>query len=302
MAVMLDHLLGEPRRWHPLVGFGWLAEKVEQRFNRGAHKRLSGLCGLLMLIIPPLACTWFVSWAFARFDNAWVSVGLSALVVYWAIGWRSLNDHVRAVHTALAEKNLPLARAQVARIVSRDCSDASVLEVRRAAIESALENSSDAVIAPLFWFAVAGLPGVVVYRLSNTLDAMWGYRNPRFAQFGWAAARWDDVLNLVPARLTALGFAACGGGLRALRAWRRDAPGCASPNAGPVICAGAGALDVRLGGPARYGEQLIDKPWVGCARSPEDGDVLRSLVVVRRCVGFWLMVWSIGWLMLRLFV
>lgn len=293
---LLDRWLGEPRRWHPLVGFGQLAAALESRLNRYAadrprSNRIGGLLAVLLLLAPLTLIGVVLQWQLLRWSGSLGGAGLwlyplvGALVFYWALGWRSLVLHLQAIEQAMQLQDIELARDRVGRIVSRDCQSANWVDLRRAAIESALENTSDAIVAPMFWFLWGGIPGVVLYRLSNTLDAMWGYRNARYRQFGWAAARLDDLLNYLPARLTALSFvlmAAPGHRQSALQAWRTQARACASPNAGPVICAGAGALGLRLGGAALYHGELISKPWMGQGRDPEAMDLTRSLRLIRR--------------------
>lgn len=294
-ACLLDRWLGEPSRWHPLVGFGRLAQGLEKRWNRPDGGRGPGLFALVTLLALPTLLAGLLSfWLLSQ--PGWGQVAYVVCAIgglYWALGWRSLVLHVRAVAEALEADDLPLAREQVGRIVSRDCRQASALQVRQAAVESALENASDAIVAPLFWFIVAGLPGVVLYRLSNTLDAMWGYKTPRLRQFGWAAARWDDLLNWLPARITAWGFVLCGHTRSARRAWKQQAALCASPNAGPVMCAGAGALQLRVGGPSVYAGETLDKPWIGLGRSPDNDDIVRSLTLVKRAVMGALLLWAL---------
>ncbi len=291
-ACLLDRVLGEPRRWHPLVGFGRLADSLAARLNtrdaRPGAGRRRGLWALFLALVP------FTALGFWLQSVLWTSGGwgrlfwalLAIVVLYWSLGWRSLVMHLGAIQAAFAGEDIDRARDAVGRIVSRDCRSADWPALRRAAIESGLENASDAVVGPLFWFALLGIPGALLYRLSNTLDALWGYRSPRWRYFGWAAARWDDALNLVPARLTALTFAlAAGSGratVRALKAWRTQARVCASPNGGPVMCAGAGALNVRLGGPARYHGELKDKPWFGGTREPGPADLVRAIRLINR--------------------
>jgi adenosylcobinamide-phosphate synthase len=230
--------------------------------------------------------------------GVWLYAAVGALGLYWALGWRSLVAHLRVIRLALAQGELEAAREAVGRVVSRDCREASWSELRRAALESALENTNDAIVAPLFWFAALGLPGVVLYRLSNTLDALWGYRNERFQAFGWAAARVDDGLNWLPARLTALAFVATAPGFNAARlaarAWLVQARRCESPNGGPVMCAGAGALGVALGGPAWYHGQIKDKPWFGGTREPDAADLPRAQALIHRAVGVLLALMSVA--------
>ena len=195
---------------------------------------------------------------------------------------------------ALRSDDLDEARTRVGYLVSRQTSELDKTEVARAATESVLENGSDAVFAALFWFVVAGAPGVVLYRLSNTLDAMWGYRNERFERFGWAAAKIDDVLNYIPARLVALTYALLGKTRLALKCWRTQGPTWDSPNAGPVMAAGAGALGVELGGAAIYHGELHQRPPLG-EGVPADADSIdRGWQLVQRGVWLWLLIICVG--------
>ena len=179
-------------------------------------------------------------------------------------------------------------------MVSRDTAKMDTRAVAAAAVESVLENGNDAVFGALFWFLVAGAPGVLLFRLSNTLDAMWGYRTPRYLYFGWAAARLDDVLNFVPARLTALTYALIGKTRSALRCWRLQAPAWDSPNAGPVMAAGAGALELGLGGGAYYHGQWEERPPLGMGSPPNASSIYAALQLVRSGVALWLLL-IIGW-------
>ena len=215
VGVGLDAWLGEPRRWHPLVGFGHLAQRIEQRLNSGGRGwRSHGVSGWCLAVLPPVLLVWLLSLS----SQGWL---VDILVLYFALGLKSLAQHALPVAQALRLGNLDEARRRVGYLVSRRTSELDACGVARAGTESVLENGADAVFASLFWFAVLGAPGVLLHRLSNTLDAMWGYRNERFERFGWAAAKIDDVLNYVPARLVALTYALLGRTATALRCWRR---------------------------------------------------------------------------------
>ena len=281
-GVLLDLLLGEPRRWHPLVGFGALAQRVERRLNRHRMRFGRGLLAWTATVLPPAA----LAWAAAEQAGLW----LHALLLYACIGLRSLGEHTLPIARALQEGDLATARTRTSQIVSRDTQDAQEPELAKAGAESLLENGNDAVFATLFWFMVAGGAGAVLFRLANTLDAMWGYRNARFNLFGRAAARIDDILNYLPARLTALSYvllAGAGRG-RAWRCWRMQAPAWSSPNAGPVMASGAGALGVSLGGVAVYDGQLEHRPPLGAGPPASGRDIVRAWRLVLGTTILWL--------------
>ncbi|MDX1553849.1 MAG: adenosylcobinamide-phosphate synthase CbiB [Marinobacter sp.] len=287
-AVLLDRWLGEPGRWHPLVGFGRLAGGVEQWLNRlPKHKGRSitlGLAGVLIVVLPVLAVAEILRWTL----NGWLYLLLQVVVLYFALSIRGLTEHGHAVSEALHRGDLDDAREKVSRIVSRRACELNDHGVATAASESMLENGADAVFASLFWFLVAGIPGVLLHRMVNTLDAMWGYRNERYLYFGRVAARLDDVLNWVPARLTALTYTLLGNTRLAWRCWRTQAPQWDSPNAGPVMAAGAGALGVSLGGPAPYASGVRQRPDLGCGPEPSADTVDKAIVLVRRGAWLWL--------------
>lgn len=276
-ALVVDLWLGEPRRWHPLVGFGHWAQWVESHLY--APHRLHGSLALFLTLAPPVALAWYL----AHLPSPWGYL-FSLWALYFALGLRSLHDHARPICIALDQDDEQAAKQATARIVSRDAETLSVLP---ATCESILENGNDGVFGALFWFMVAGAPGVILYRLSNTLDATWGYKNARYLSFGWATARWDDALNWAPARLTALTYSLLGQLRHGLTCWRTQAGQWDSPNAGPVIAAGAGALTIQLGGPACYAGIWHDRPWLGCGRPPTRGDIDRSLTLVRRGAYLW---------------
>lgn len=279
-AVLLDYWLGEPRRYHPLVGFGRLASLLEVRLNR--HRRGLGVLALLLLVLPPV----LVAAVLARIPQ--LGVVADVLLLYLAIGATSLMQHGRAVAAALADGDLVLARQRVGWMVSRDTLQLNEEGVARAATESVLENGNDAVFGAVFWFLLLGAPGAVLYRLVNTLDAMWGYRSERYEAFGWAAARLDDVLNWIPARLTALSYALLGDSRRALRCWRRQGHRTASPNAGVVMASGAGALGLQLGGAAVYHGVVEERPLLGEGKAPAAADILRAVHLVQHSLWLWL--------------
>ena len=297
LALLLDRWLGEPPRGHPLVLFGRLVDRAERRWNRDGSGRGAGLLALLVLVLPVVLAAALVSWLLS---GIWL-LAIELLVLYLAIGCRSLQLHARAVAKPLAAGDLAAARHAVGMLVSRDTAALDEQGVATAATESVLENGADAVTASLFWYAVAGLPGVVLHRLVNTLDAMWGYRTPRFLCFGWGAARLDDLLNWIPARLTALGYALAGQTRLALRCWRRQAGAWDSPNAGPVMAAGAGALGLQLGGAAPYHGAWRERPLLGQGTVANAGSIEPALSLLRRSLLFWLLAIAVlsslaGWL------
>jgi adenosylcobinamide-phosphate synthase len=281
-GVALDLLLGETRRWHPLVGFGNLASFIERRLNRGNLRLPRGSLAWALAVLPLTAL--FV--VLTDVAGLW----LHAVLLYLCIGLRSLRDHTIPIYEALRSGDLAQARALTARIVSRDTANASESDLAKASAESLLENGNDAVFGTLFWFILLGGPGAVLFRLANTLDAMWGYRSARFNLFGRPAARIDDVMNYVPARLTALSYVLLAGVKRAhaWHCWRTQAPAWSSPNAGPVMASGAGALGVSLGGAAVYDGEVEQRPPLGAGPAACAGDIQRAWRLVLRTTLLWL--------------
>lgn len=290
-ALLLDHWLGEPRRAHPLLLLGGLAGRVESWLNRGQKGSVgAGVLAVGLVVVPPLVVLWGIHWILP----VWLQPLWAALVLWLALGLNSLAAHGEAVAAPLAEGNLAGARTAVGGIVSRDTQALDSEGVALAATESMLENGADAVFASLFWFLLAGLPGLVLHRVVNTLDALWGYRNARFNRFGRAAARLDDVLGYLPARLTALTYALLGHTREALHCWRHQARHWDSPNAGPVMAAGAGALKVRLGGAAPYHGQWRERPPLGIGGAASAETIRQSIVLVRRGVLLWSALGALG--------
>lgn len=283
-GVLLDLLLGETRRFHPLVGFGRLAGAIERLLNRGRARLLRGLLAWMLAVLPiTCAAVWLCGLAGAA---------LHVFLLYLCLGLRSLRDHNQPIAEALAAGDLAAARLLTARIVSRDTNSADEASLAKASTESLLENGNDAVFGTLFWFAVAGGPGAVCFRLANTLDAMWGYRNERYDWFGCCAARIDDVLNYLPARLTALSYVVLGKTMadkqRAWHCWRTQAPHWGSPNAGPVMASGAGALGLSLGGDAVYDGELERRPPLGSGSPAAARDIDRAWRLVAETTALWL--------------
>ena len=282
-GIALDRLLGEPHRWHPLVGFGRWAGWLEARLRPLLPSRAGGLIAWLLAVGPWLALALALRDLHAA--THWiVDIGL----LYFALGARSLAQHAEAIAAPLAAGDLDAARARVGHIVSRDTTSLDAAGVAGAGTESVLENGNDAVFGALFWFCIAGGAGALLFRLANTLDAMWGYRTERFIRFGWAAARLDDLLNWLPARLTALTYALLGRSRDAFACWRDQASAWDSPNAGPVMAAGAGALGVQLGGAAIYHGRAEPRPPLGCGRTPDAASLRAAVRLMQHGMLLWL--------------
>ena len=288
LAMLLDAALGEPewlwrRMPHPAVLMGRLIGWGDRRLNNGTARQAKGVALLLALMLGAGVLGWVLS-----LFGPLVETLLAAIF----LAQRSLVDHVRAVADGLRQ-SLPAGRRAVAMIVSRDTADMTEDAVARSAIESGAENLSDGIIAPALWFLVAGLPGLLVYKIVNTADSMIGYRTPRYADFGWAAARVDDLLNLIPARLTALLIALPGGVLHHWRDIRADAALHRSPNAGWPEAAMARAIGVALAGPRSYDGQVQQFPWVHGAGArvigPQEIDA-----AITRLWQAWLVMWAIA--------
>jgi adenosylcobinamide-phosphate synthase len=273
----LDRLFGDPQRWHPVAGFGRAAGRLEQRLY--ADRRAAGVAYAAVAVgVPVLAGA-----AVERATRRWPLVtGVITAAATWAVlGGRSLVHEAEAVADHLGTEDLAAARSQVGRLVGRDTAELDESEIARAAVESVAENSSDAVVAPLLWGAVAGLPGLLGYRAVNTLDAMVGHRSARYQRFGWGAARLDDLVNWVPARvsaaLAALGAAwVSGSPKQAVAVVIRDAAAHPSPNAGVVEAAYAGALGVQLGGRNTYQGEVSERGTLGDGRPAQGGDIARA--------------------------
>lgn len=282
LGAVADLALGDPRRGHPVAGFGRAAAALERRLWHDSRR--AGAAHAVALAGGAAGLGWALDRATRGRPLARTTV--SAIATWTVLGGTSLGRAADRMRAALDAGDLPTGRAALPALAGRDpcCLDAA--ELARATVESVAENTSDAAVAPLFWGAVAGLPGLLGYRAVNTLDAMVGHRSPRYARFGWAAARLDDAANWLPARVTAALTVACapfsgGSAGGALRVWWRDGAAHPSPNAGRCEAAMAGALGLRLGGRNRYGDRVEDRPHLGDGRPPGTADIPRAVHLSR---------------------
>ena len=281
---MLDLLLGDPARLpHPVVWFGKMISFGEHRLNKRGHRVLKGALMSVTLILGVFTATWFLRRAVYQIPSYGMvlGIGLDAVVVFYCLAGTTLIREVRQVFLAV-DRSLEEGRAQVARIVGRDTRELSAQEVRTAALETLAENLSDGVIAPLFWYMLLGVPGMLAYKMVNTLDSMIGYRTERYKDFGCWAAHIDDVANYIPARLTALLMAVAVRKPQLMRFVWKNGRNHASPNSGYPEAALAGILNCRFGGPHYYFGQLFDKPYIGENDRLLTSDDMRKAVRVNR--------------------
>ena len=278
---LLDLALGDPS-WlpHPVVGFGRMISWCEHRWNGGGHRKWKGGVVAVALIALVFFATFAVLYWLSSLSVV-VGVCLKGVLVFCCLAGTTLIREVKEVFRA-TDRSLEEGRRQVARIVGRDTSQLSAQEIRTAALETLAENLSDGVIAPLFWLAVGGVPGMMAYKMVNTLDSMIGYRTERFRDFGCVAARIDDLANYLPARLTALLMVAVSGRLSLLRFVARYGHRHASPNSGYPEAALAGILDCRFGGPHYYFGELFDKPYIGENDRELTSNDMRTAVTINR--------------------
>lgn len=279
---LADRLLGDPS-WlpHPIVGFGKIIALFERLLNRGRWRKFKGAVVALVLIAATFVGFWFLlRWIDAR--SVYIGMAVKAVFVFYCLAGTTLIREVREVFHAV-DRSLEEGRRQVARIVGRDTSQLSAQEVRTAALETLAENLSDGVVAPLFWYALLGVPGMMTYKMINTLDSMIGYKTERYREFGCWAARIDDIANYVPARLTALMMLLVAGRLRVLPFVTWFGRQNASPNSGYPEAALAGILDCRFGGPHTYFGEYFEKPYIGTkARELTTDDMELSVRINRR--------------------
>jgi adenosylcobinamide-phosphate synthase len=294
-----DLALADPRRHHPVAGFGKLASAMERACWADDRRRGAAYT---VVLAGGIASVGWVAQRSTR-GRPLAEAAIVAVATWAVLGGRSLTGEGLLMQRLLEEGDLPGARDRLSHLCARDATGLPADELARASVESLAENTSDAVVAPLLWGAVAGVPGLLGYRAVNTLDAMVGYRSERYLRFGWASARLDDLLNLVPARvaaaLTAVVAPVVGGScLEACRVWRRDGSRHPSPNAGPVEAASAGALGVTIGGSNVYDGAREDRGTLGDGPAVVVADLARA-VRLSQAVGLGGILVAVGVAVLR---
>ena len=282
LGVAADAALGDPQRGHPVAAFGKAAQVAEKLLHQ--DKRSAGVAYTGLLVGGTLVLGALAERRSRR--SPVMQAALTAVTTWAVLGGASLADEGTAMARALDTGELDTARKRLRNLCGRKSDTLDGQGLARASVESVAENTSDAVVAPLVWGAVAGVPGLIGYRAINTLDAMVGHQSPHYRNFGWASAKLDDSVNLVPSRLAAALTAACapvvgGSASGAWRTWRRDASAHPSPNAGQIEAAFAGALQIRLGGRTVYGHAVEHRPMMGEGRTADAGDVTRSVELSR---------------------
>lgn len=295
IGYILDLLLGDPR-WlpHPIVLFGNAIAKGEKALNKGKNRKVKGLFIVLLYVFICLSV--FGSLSYFLFDiNTYAYVVYASIFVFYGIANNSLIFECKEVAKALSEKGLEAGRKRLSWIVGRDTSKLSPEEIKTAVLETLSENLSDGVVAPLFYYAIAGIPGIMVYKLVNTFDSMIGYKSERYKDFGWFAANLDDVLNYIPARITAFMIVAVSLSWRSVRFIFKYARKHSSPNAGYPESALAGLLNCRFGGPNVYHGKLVDKPYIGeNHKELTDKDMKRSFFINHKVTFLLVVLLSVG--------
>ena len=282
LAWLLDRWLGDPA-WlpHPVVAFGRAISFCEHRLNKGRGRFLKGMLTAVVLVVLTYLLSYALLCGASFYVSPWLEAALEVILIFFCLAGTTLVREVREVFRAL-DRSLEDGRRQVARIVGRDTQALSAQEVRTAALETLAENLSDGVIAPLFWYLLLGVPGMMMYKMINTLDSMIGYRNERYRRFGCFAARLDDVANYIPARLTALLMIGVSGHPALWKFVRQYGKEHASPNSGYPEAALAGILDCRFGGPHDYFGEEVWKPYIGKKDRPLTTQDMEQAVRINR--------------------
>lgn len=298
-ALLIDHFVGEATRFHPLVYFGNFVTFIEKKYNKGADKSrlIKGAIAWCFLVLPvPLFFYWLIT--FLPFYLIFI---INVYVVYWAVALNSLDQHGMQIYDALKANDLAQAQHYCGYIVSRETSELDEKAICRATTESMLENGHDGVTATLIYFVIGGAPLVIAHRLSNTLDAMWGYRTERFNYFGKISARMDDLFSFLSGKITVLLFTCIGlfnrTALASLRNAHCQSQHYKSHNGGWVMAAGATCINVCLGGTARYAGKIIESPQLGEGESVQSKHIKASLILVKQAVFLWLL-FILSWLII----
>lgn len=279
---MMDRLLGDPNGLpHPIVLFGKIISKGEHFLNKGNGRLMKGALFSICLIVIVFILTVWIQYLLSELN--YIALILSnAIIIFYCLAGKTLIKEVKAVFVA-CEKSTDEARIQVSRIVGRDTSNLNLQQIKKAALETLSENLSDGVIAPLFWYLILGVPGMLAYKMVNTLDSMIGYKSARYKDFGYFAAKFDDVVNFIPARLTAIIMLLVNKKIKLMPFLFKYGKQHASPNSGYPEAALAGILDCRFGGPNTYFGELVDKPYIGeNERSLEIEDAWMAIVTNQR--------------------
>lgn len=298
---MLDQLLGDPVRLpHPIVWFGKVISHGEHRLNKGSHRIIKGAVMAVTLVATVFYFTWLLRHTICQIPSygTVLVMGLDVIIIFFCLAGTTLIREVRQVFLAL-DHSLEEGRTQVARIVGRDTHELSAQEVRIAALETLAENLSDGVIAPLFWYMLGGVPGMLAYKMVNTLDSMIGYKTERYKDFGCWAAHIDDVANYLPARLTAMLMVLAAGKPLLMRFVWKNGRNHASPNSGYPEAALAGILNCRFGGPHYYFGQLFDKPYIGEYDRLLTTDDMKKAVRVNRTAEIWMVLLVAAFLVIK---
>ncbi|MEZ5583205.1 MAG: cobalamin biosynthesis protein [Candidatus Competibacteraceae bacterium] len=296
-AVLLERLLGEPRRWQPLAGFAWLIQHVEDRCYGPAELRpglrtVLGVVALLVLLLPFALAAWLLV------KIPYLGWMAAIAIVYLALSTAPTKRQLGAVGQALQQAELEQARQALRPLIDYDTENLDEQAISQAAVEVALEQSGDGLFGVLFWLLLAGAPGAVIYRLVVAVDAQWGYSTPRYRDFGWATARLAALLRWIPAQLIALSYSLAGDRETAWRCWRRQANNWPNPAVGTLLATGAGALNLQLGGPVHYFDKQIVRPTLGDGVLPRHQDISRTLQLIDRALLVWVIALALtGWLL-----
>ena len=291
-VLLLDRWLGQFRRHQTLVGFGLLGARVERILFRGTDRstRMCGVVGWIAMVLPV-----FVVALLLMHLQGFLFLLAQVFTLYLVLNSRTLSVQAFGVQQALLQKNLALARERLGWIVQQDCEQLDEEQIASVTIESLLERANESLFAPIFWFVVAGIPGVLLFRAVSILSSMWSYKNDRYYQFGWFSGRAHHWLCWIPVRLMALNYLLLGKSSAVVNGWRYQANLCSSQNRGVMMATGANALQIKLGGVAWHHDKLIAHPILGCCRRPFPNDIERIMVLIEHGLLVWIaLLWLVG--------